>query len=155
MGSREDAKARRGLHVMLNVEELCTTVIDTGLHIHKDFGPGLLETFYEQILAAKLERMGLMVTRQKPINIVYQDVEIKNAFRIDLLINDLLVVEIKSVEQLASVHKKQLLTYLRLTKLSLGLLINFGGPTFKSGIKRVVNNHTNFASSRLRVNQMS
>jgi GxxExxY protein len=118
MGSREDAKARRGLHVKLNVEELCTTVIDTGLHIHKDFGPGLLETFYEQILAAKLERMGLMVTRQKPINIVYQDVEIKNAFRIDLLINDLLVVEIKSVEQLASVHKKQLLTYLRLTKRS-------------------------------------
>jgi GxxExxY protein len=140
---------------MPNVEELCTTVIDTGFHIHKDFGPGLLETFYEQILAAKLERMGLMVTRQKPINIVYQDVEIKNAFRIDLFINDLLVVEIKSVEQLASVHKKQLLTYLRLMKLSLGLLVNFGGPTFKSGIKRVVNNHTNFASSRLRVNQAS
>ena len=140
---------------MPNVEELATIVVDTGLHIHKDFGPGLLETFYEQILAAKLEKMGLMVTRQKPINIVYGDVEIKNAFRIDLLINDMLILEIKSVGQIVPMHAKQLLTYLRLTQLSLGLLINFGGPTFKSGIRRVVNNHTDFASSRLRVNQIS
>ena len=138
---------------MLNLEELSGLVIDTGLQIHRDLGPGMLESVYEVILAEKLIRSGLIVDRQVSIDIAYDDIEIANAFKIDLLVAGKLVVEIKSIPQLAPVHAKQLLTYLRLMNQPLGLLLNFGGATFKEGIRRLVNNHTNFASSRLRANQ--
>lgn len=140
---------------MRNVEELSAIVVDLGLRLHKDLGPGLLESVYEQILAAKLEGLGLSVARQKPIHILYENVTIENAFRADLIVEGVLLIEIKSVEQIIPVHAKQVLTYLRLMNLSLGLLINFGSATFKEGIRRLVNNHTDFASSRLRANQMS
>jgi iron complex transport system substrate-binding protein len=105
------------------------------------------------LLAAKLTAAGLRVERQKAIPLTYEGLTLAEGFRADLVIEDSLIVEIKSVENLAPVHAKQLLTYLRLTKQPLGLLINFGCGTFRDGVKRVVNGHTNFAGSRLRVYQ--
>ncbi|OGR04935.1 MAG: Fe3+ hydroxamate ABC transporter substrate-binding protein [Deltaproteobacteria bacterium RIFOXYD12_FULL_53_23] len=145
--SREGAKTRR------DVEELASIVVDTALHLHRDLGPGLLETVYEAVLARLLDQKGLLVERQKPVPIHYQGVEINEGFRLDLLVDGQLIVELKSIENLHPVHPKQLLTYLRLMNLPLGLLINFGAPLLKDGLKRVVNNHTNFASLRLRVNK--
>jgi iron complex transport system substrate-binding protein len=135
------------------VEELSAVVVDTAFHLHKDLGPGLLESVYEAVLARLLRDQGLSVMRQQPIPIEYAGLRLDEGFRADLVVADALVVELKSVEQLAPVHPKQLLTYLRLMHLPLGLLINFGTSFFKDGVKRVVNNHWDFAASRLRVNQ--
>lgn len=136
-----------------DVEELARIAVDRGLKLHQELGPGLLETVYEVVLAASLERAGLAVERQKPVSIVYDGMSFADAFRVDLLVEGRLIIEIKSVERLVPVHGKQLLTYLRLTRQPLGLLMNFGAATFREGLKRVVNGHTDFASSRLRVNQ--
>jgi iron complex transport system substrate-binding protein len=138
---------------MQNPEELARAVVDRSFKLHKELGPGLLESVYETILATMLIGDGLRVDRQKPIGIEYENLVIPDAFRADLVVENSLIVEIKSVEHLAPVHGKQLLTYLRLTKQPLGLLLNFGAPVIRDGIKRVVNGHTNFASSRLRVHQ--
>ena len=138
---------------MKNVEEISAEVVDAAFHLHKDLGPGLLESVYEVVLAKLLEQRGLSVERQKPIPIQYAGLRFDEGFRADLIVEGSLLIELKSVENLAAVHGKQVLTYLRLLELPLGLLINFGSATFKDGIKRIVNNHTNFASSRLRVNQ--
>jgi GxxExxY protein len=126
---------------MAHVEELARLAVDEGLHIHRELGPGLLESVYEAVLAARLVRRGLGVERQKPIPIEVDGLAFAEAFRADLLIEGKLIVEIKSVERLSAVHGKQLLTYLRLAGLSLGLLMNFGCATFREGLKRVVNNH--------------
>lgn len=139
---------------MPNIEEISAIVVDAGLKLHRDIGPGLLESAYELILTEKLVSSGLIVDRQMPINIHYDGIDIEHAFRIDLLINKQLIVEIKSTEQTLPVHAKQVITYLRLMNLQLGLLLNFGMPTFKDGVRRLVNNHKNFASSRLRANQI-
>lgn len=138
---------------MHNVEELARIVVDCSYRLHTDLGPGMLESVYEAFLAAKLAKANLRVDRQKPIPVEYEGLKLADGFRADLIIEDSLIVEIKSVEHLAPVHSKQLLTYLRLTKQPLGLLINFGSARFREGVKRVVNGHTNFASSRLRVHQ--
>src|ERR1043165_10564 len=138
---------------MRDIEELARLASDCGLGIHKELGPGLLESVYEAILAAKLGRYDVLVERQKPIPIEYDGMSLGEGFRADLLVDGRLIIEIKSIDRLAPVHSRQLLTYLRLSKQPLGLLMNFGGETFREGIKRVVNNHTGFASSRLRVNQ--
>jgi len=138
---------------MKNIEELSAEVVDAAFHLHKDLGPGLLESVYEVVLAKMLENRGLAVERQKIISIQYAGLRFDEGFRADLLVEGTLLIELKSVEHLAPVHGKQVLTYLRLLDLPLGLLINFGAATFKEGIKRIVNNHNNFASSRLRVNQ--
>jgi GxxExxY protein len=138
---------------MPDVEELASISIDCGLKLHKDLGPGLLESVYEAIIAASLARRGLSVERQKPIPIEYDGMVLGEGFRADVLVEGRLIIEIKSIERLAPVHGRQLLTYLRLTKQPLGLLMNFGAGTFREGLKRVVNNHGPFASSRLRVNQ--
>ena len=138
----------------MNIEELSAIVVDTAFHLHKDLGPGLLESVYEAVLAGLLSEEGLHVVRQKPIPIRFAGLNFDEGFRADLIIEDCLLVELKSVEMMHPVHAKQLLTYLRLMKLPLGLLINFGGPTFKDGIRRIVNNHHNFIDSRLRVNQI-
>jgi GxxExxY protein len=116
-------------------------------------GPGLLESVYETILAAKLASRGYVVARQRPVDIEYDGMRFECAFRIDLVVDECFLVEIKSVERLNAAHAKQLLTYLRLTKQPLGLLINFGGETLKEGLRRVVNDYKPFAPSRLRVNQ--
>ncbi len=128
-------------------------VIDASLKIHRDLGPGLLESVYEMILAAELERRGRTVVRQKAIDIDYDGMQFAVAFRIDLFVDDCLLVEIKSVERLNAAHAKQVLTYLKLTEQPLGLLINFGGATLKEGLRRIVNDFTPSAPSRLRVNQ--
>ncbi len=146
--SREDAKARR------NLEEIASIVVDTALQLHRDLGPGLLESVYEVVIAKMLNQRGLTVERQKSVPIKYHGMTFEEGFRLDLFVDEQLVVELKSVETIHPVHPKQLLTYLRLMNLPLGLLINFGAPLLKDGIKRVVNNHVSFASSRLRVHQI-
>ena len=139
---------------MRDVEELARLAVDCGFRIHKELGPGLLESVYETVLAASLERCGLFVERQKAVEIEFDGMALGPGFRADLLVDGRLIIEIKSVDRLAPLHAKQLLTYLRLAKQPLGLVINFGGETFREGVKRVVNQHTDFASSRLRVNQI-
>lgn len=131
------------------IDRLARTVIDAGFHIHDDLGPGLFESVYETLLANVLRDSGLNVERQKLIGIEYRGVFIPDAFKVDLVVEEILPVELKSLDRLAPVHAKQLLTYLRLMRLPVGLLINFGGETFKEGIKRVANNHTDLASWRL------
>lgn len=140
---------------MKDVETIAAEVIDAALHLHRDLGPGLLESVYEMLLAGQLARRGLTTERQQVVNVEYDGMRFDGAFRIDLLVEGQLLVEIKSVERLNAVHAKQLLTYLRLTRQPLGLLINFGGATLKEGLQRVVNGHTSIASSRLRVNQIN
>ncbi|HEX3068016.1 MAG TPA: GxxExxY protein [Thermoanaerobaculia bacterium] len=137
----------------MNVEEVSAVVVDSAFHLHKELGPGLLESVYEAVLARMLERRGLRIERQRVVAFDFDGMHFNEGLRLDLLVENCLVLELKSVETLASVHPKQLLTYFRLLKLPLGLLINFGTPRFKEGIKRIVNNHTDFASSRLRVNR--
>ena len=137
----------------MDLEVVAADIIDQALQLHRNLGPGLLESVYETILAAKLEKLGYDARRQQAVDIVYDDLRFEAAFRIDLLVAGQLLVEIKSVERLNAAHAKQLLTYLRLTNQPLGLLINFGCATLKEGLQRVVNGHTDFASSRLRVNQ--
>ncbi len=151
MNSREAANNAKEL----NIEELSAIVVDAAYHIHKELGPGLLESVYEIVLLKSLEKLGLIVERQKTVSFEYDGMYFDEGLRVDLLVNGILVLELKSVENIAPVHHKQLLTYLRLLHQPLGLLINFGAATFKDGIKRIVNNHTSFASSRLRVNQES
>jgi iron complex transport system substrate-binding protein len=114
-------------------------IVDAVYQIHTDLGPGLLETVYETILAKALEERGLKVERQKAIPIEYNGTRFVEGFRADLVVNGCVVVELKSVERLMPVHSKKLLTYLRLMDLRLGLLVNFGAPVMKSGIKRIVN----------------
>ena len=126
---------------MHSINEISGLVVDECIRIHRELGPGLLESVYETVLAAAISRHGLKVGRQLPIDINYDGMSFSAAFRVDLLIGDLLIVEIKSVERLSNLHAKQLLTYLRLTGRHVGLLLNFSGETMKEGIRRVVNNH--------------
>jgi len=128
------------------VEELATAAVDCGFHIHKELGPGLLESVYEAVLAQALNERGFSVVRQQSIPISFRGVVLPEAFRADLIVENSLVIEVKSVERSAPVHAKQLLTYLRLMKQPLGLLMNFGCETFRDGVKRVVNGHNFFAS---------
>jgi len=128
-----------------DLEALASAVIDDALRMHRELGPGLLESVYEMILAGKLAQRGIEVARQVPVSIDYDGLHFEAAFRIDLLVGGRLLVEIKSVERLNGAHGKQLLTYLRLTKQPLGLLINFGGETLKEGLRRVVNDYKPFA----------
>jgi GxxExxY protein len=114
-------------------------IVDAALHVHKSLGPGLLESVYEVVLAHELRRRGLYVDRQHPVPIEYDDIRLQIGFRADLLVEDKIIVEIKSVESIARVHKMQLLTYLRLADKRLGLLINFNVALIKDGIYRVVN----------------
>lgn len=126
---------------MKRIDEISGDVIGAAMAIHRELGPGLLESVYETILASKLSRLGYEVEQQKALALVYEDMHFPAAFKIDLLVDQRLVVELKSVERLQPVHSKQLLTYLRLMKLPVGLLVNFGYDTLKEGVKRVVNNY--------------
>ncbi len=137
---------------MKELDEITGTIVDTALQIHRDLGPGLLESVYEMVLARALERRGLSVVRQKPVRFSYDGMDFDEGFRVDLLVEDRVVVELKSVETLAPVHGKQVLTYLRLMQLPVGLLINFGAVTLKEGLHRIVNQLEPSASPRLRVN---
>ena len=138
---------------MKEIDAISGDVIDLALRIHRELGPGLLESVYETVLAGKLVEAGYSVDRQKPIDIEFEGQSFPAAFRVDLLVDERLLIEIKCVETLNNAHLKQLQTYLRLTKQPVGLLINFAGATLKEGLKRVVNDHVPSASPRLRVNQ--
>lgn len=127
----------------MDIEELAKQAVDCGFKLHKELGPGMLESVYEVLITQALLERGLRVQRQVAVPIRYKGVVVDNAFRIDLLVNDCLVIELKSTERDSALYPKQLLTYLRLMGLPLGLLMNFGQETFKQGIKRVVNNHRN------------
>lgn len=119
--------------------EVAKHIVDVAYKIHSAYGPGLLESVYEAIMAHELSKRGLAVTRQQPIPLVHESVRMGVGFRADLIVENKVVVEIKSVEAVSPVHKKQLLTYLRLTDKRLGLLINFNVELIKHGISRVVN----------------
>lgn len=120
--------------------ELTKTVIGLCLKIHKAMGPGLMESVYEEILCYELLKSGIQFNRQPPIAVMYEGIRMNLGFRADIIVEDKLIVELKSVESIAPIHSKVLLTYLRLTNKRLGLLINFNVEMIKDGIKRVVNN---------------
>lgn len=124
---------------MRDIEEVVSVAIDCGFHLHKELGPGVLESVYEALLAERLKRRGLSVERQKALPIIFDGLALAEGFRVDLLIDRQLIVEVKSVERLSPLHSKQLLTYIRLAKQPIGLLMNFGGETFREGLRRVVN----------------
>jgi len=120
--------------------EIATTIVDAAYTIHTRLGPGLLESVYETTLAYELTKRGLTVRRQQAMPVVYESVRMDIGFRADLIVADKVIVEIKSIEAVSPVHRKQLLTYLRLTDKRLGLLINFNVELIKGGLTRVVNN---------------
>lgn len=120
--------------------ELAKRALDIAFKIHKKLGPGLFESVYEEIFCYELDKIGLKYRRQKPISIFYEDIDISHAFIADIILENKLIIELKSVKSLQPVHKKQLLTYLKLTNIKLGLLINFNEALLKNGIKRIVNN---------------
>jgi len=142
---------------MDDIDRLSAEVVDAAVRIHRDLGPGLLESVYETVLAGSIERSDFSVDRQKPVDIRFDGLLFPGAFRADLIVGGRLIVEIKSVERLERVHGKQLLTYLRLLHQPVGLLLNFGGETMKEGIRRIVNGYlpagNPSASPRLRVKQ--
>ena len=119
--------------------EISKIIVDISYKIHTKLGPGLLESVYEAILFHELVKIGLSVDRQKPIPVVWENVFLDIGFRADLIVENKVIIEIKSVEQVSRVHPKQLLTYLRITKIKLGLLINFNEALIKNGIIRVAN----------------
>lgn len=132
----------------MELEAIARHVVDCGFKIHDDLGPGLLESVYEGILARSLEGRGLFVERQVSISFNYGGVTYDDGFRVDILVERRLPIELKSIEALAPVHAKQLLTYLRLLELPLGLLVNFGAVSFKSGIQRMINPRVDLSELR-------
>ena len=135
-----------------NLDFITERIIAAAIRLHRDPGPGLLESVYEALLAHLLIMEGFTVTRQLAVPIEYNGIKFDEGFRIDLLVQERVIVEIKSIQRIASVHQKQLLTHLRLMKLPVGLLMNFGQDTLKDGLKRIVNNLNPTNSPRLRVN---
>ena len=123
----------------MNENEIAREIVDAAFKIHSKLGPGLLESTYETVLAYELRKRGFEVVQQQSVPVNYEDVTIQVGYRIDMIVDDKVIVELKSVERTAPVHKKQLLTYLRLADKRLGLLINFGSALIKNGITRVVN----------------
>lgn len=121
------------------LEKMATDVLNAAFAIHTDFGPGLLERVYQMLLVGKLKRMGYSVEYEVPVTFSYEGEVFQDAFRVDVLVEKQLIVELKSVEALSPVFGKQVLTYLRLMDLRLGLLINFGAAHLKDGIKRIAN----------------
>ena len=124
---------------MADVELLARKAIERGLFIHRELGPGLLESVYEAVLATGLAREGFHVERQKLVPMCFEGVTYAESFRLDLVVERSLIIEVKSTERNLPVYSKQLLTYLRLTEQPVGLLMNFGYPTFREGLKRIVN----------------
>ncbi|MCE2815380.1 MAG: GxxExxY protein [Planctomycetaceae bacterium] len=123
----------------MNENEIARLVVDAAVKVHSKLGPGLLESVYETVLAKELSGRGLMVMRQVPIPIQYEDLDFDEGFRADIIVEGKVILEFKSVEQIAKVHYKQLFTYLKLADKRLGLLLNFGADLMKEGIKRIAN----------------
>ncbi|GBD91145.1 hypothetical protein BMS3Abin04_01870 [bacterium BMS3Abin04] len=124
---------------MEEVNHISNKIIGLAIEVHRSLGPGLLESAYQECLYYELKNEGFRVEKEKPMPIVYKDIKLDHGYRIDLLVEDKVVVEIKTVDALIDVHFAQLLTYLKLGKYKLGLLINFNVPLLKNGIKRIIN----------------
>ena len=124
----------------MHENDIATKIIGGALEVHRRLGPGLLESTYETCLAYELEQAGLSIQRQIALPVVYKEVKLNAGYRIDLLVEYKVIIEIKSVEALADIHTAQLLTYLKLKNLKLGLLINFNETLLKNGLRRIVNN---------------
>lgn len=131
-----------------DIEALVTSVINCGYHLHRELGPGLLENVYEVTLAASIREAGFLVERQVVVPIKYKGVVLDNAFKADLLVERRLLMELKSAERNTAVFGKQVLTYLRLMNLPVGLLMNFGMATFKEGLQRIVNGYSDLPNRR-------
>jgi GxxExxY protein len=125
---------------MVHEDDIAKVIVQTALELHRELGPGLLESVYEALLANMLRERGLEVARQVPIPICFRGMSFDEGFRADLVVGKLVLVELKSIAALAPVHRKQVITYLRLSNLRLGLLINFGGELLKGNLERLVNN---------------
>lgn len=123
----------------MDLEALFKKVLDCSYAVHSGLGPGLLESAYEECLFYELKQMGLKVEKQKPMPLVYKEVRLDAGYRVDLIVEDKVIIEIKSVEAICEVHLAQILTYLKLSGCKLGLLANFNVKHFKDGIKRVIN----------------
>ena len=123
-----------------SMDELSGKILSAAIEVHRKLGPGLLESAYSQVLFFVLSKRGLSVQKEVPLSIVYDELVIKDAYRIDLLVENKIIVEVKSVQAVSDVHKKQLLTYLRLSDKRLGLLLNFNEVVLRQGISRVANN---------------
>jgi GxxExxY protein len=123
----------------MNENEIGTIVVDCAVTVHRRLGPGLLESVYETVMAYELQKRALSVKRQVPVPVVYDDIRFEEGFRADLIVNGKVVLELKSVEKVTNAHKKQLLTYLRLTGMKVGYLLNFGEALMKDGITRIIN----------------
>jgi GxxExxY protein len=132
----EDTEVHREMHIE---NDLATTIIGRAIEVHRMLGPGLLESAYQKCLAYELISSGLYVEQEKPMPIVYKDVKLDHGYRIDLLVENKVVVEVKTVEGFTDVHTAQVLTYLKLGNYKLGLLINFHTALLKNGIKRIAN----------------
>lgn len=124
----------------MHENEISRYIVDAAFQIHTTLGPGLLESVYEEVMWFELAGCGLKVKRQAGIPVFYKDIKMELGFRADLIVEEKVIIELKSLETIAPVHQKQLLTYLRLTNLKLGLLINFNENLIKDGIQRIVNN---------------
>jgi len=124
----------------MNENDISKIIVDCCFKVHKELGPGLLESVYEEVLSYELIKCGLKIEWQKGIPVFYDDLKMELGFRADIIVENKVIIELKSIETIAPVHTKQLLTYLKLTGLKLGLLINFNEALLKDGIKRIVNN---------------
>ena len=141
--NRRDAKAQ-------SFNKLSERIIGACIEIHRSLGPGLLESAYEECLCHELSVAGISFERQKPLPVRYKNVKLDCGYRLDLVVEQIIIVELKTVESVMPIHEAQLLTYLKLSGLTLGLLINFNVAMLKDGIKRIVNNFQDSASPRLR-----
>jgi GxxExxY protein len=121
------------------IDRIAKEVVDAAFKVHSNLGPGLLESAYEACLAHELTKRGYSVERQKAQPVIYEGLEIEVGYRLDLLVEDLIIIELKAVEQLAPIHQAQLLTYLKLSSKQLGFLVNFNVPLIKDGIRRIAN----------------
>ncbi|WP_373475045.1 GxxExxY protein [Sphingorhabdus sp.] len=124
---------------LANIEALIQLTFNLGLEIHRDVGPGLIESVYERVLADRLTQCGVKVDRQQPVHVDIYGKRYDDAFRYDLLLSNVFLVEVKSLEKLGPIHRKQVLTYIRLMNLPFGLLLNFGCAMFKDGMQRIGN----------------
>ena len=129
---------------MKTIDEIASVIVGCAFKVHKKLGPGLLESAYEACLAHELKKRGLKVDRQIPQPVHYDDINIDVGYRLDLLVNDSIIIELKAVESVLPIHQAQLMTYLRLSEKTLGFLINFNTVLIKNGIKRIANNFEEF-----------
>ncbi len=125
----------------MNENEISKIVFNSALKIHKALGPGLLESAYEECLYYELQKSGLKVEKQKPLPLIYEDVKMEVGYRVDIMIENKFIIEVKSVDAINDVHLAQILTYLKLADCKLGMLINFNVTLIKNGIKRVINGY--------------